>query len=105
MGVAAVGTGVSFVRATTSCVTNASLNVEVGVIGTAVFVFSMTGGRGVSVAARVGTGEEVAGMPPRGVGVAYCPHNEAFPLHADAVNKKDAAIKKLISRFTEEVRW
>jgi hypothetical protein len=44
-------------------------------------------------------GDEVGGMPPSGVGVAYCPHNEAFPPQ-DAI-KKVAGIKKLISRFTK----
>jgi hypothetical protein len=49
-------------------------------------------------------GVAVGGMPPGAVGVAYCPHNEAFPLLQDA-SKKDAAIIQLIIRFTKEVRW
>ena len=50
----------------------------------------------------VGTtaGEAVGGSPPNGVGVTYCPHKDAFPVQE--ASKKEAAIKKLISRFTKK---
>jgi len=95
----AVGTGVFSVSEATSCVTNASLNVDVGVTGSTV---SMTKGLmvvGVVVAMTAGAGAEVGGTPPNGVGVMYCPHKEAFP--AQDASKNEAAIKKLISRFTK----
>jgi hypothetical protein len=57
---------------------------------------------GVDVRVKVGAGDAVRVAPPRAVGVAYCPHREAFPAHAEAASKKDAAIRKLISRFTKE---
>jgi hypothetical protein len=47
----------------------------------------------------MGTRVEVGGMPPGGVGVKYCPHNEAFPVQ-DA-SKNDATIIEPISRFTK----
>ena len=58
---------------------------------------------GIAIVVVAGAGEEVGGTPPNGVGVAYCPHNEAFPPQADS--KKEAAIKELISRFTKIIRW
>jgi hypothetical protein len=54
---------------------------------------------GVVVATTAGAGETVGEFPPDAVGVAYCPHKEAFPTQ-DA-SKKETAIKKLISRFTK----
>jgi hypothetical protein len=45
-----------------------------------------------------GIGVDVGGMPPSGVGVKYCPHNEEFPPHE--ASKNDAAIMKLMNRFT-----
>jgi hypothetical protein len=60
---------------------------------------------GVCVATTTtGVGEDVGKTPPGAVGVAYCPHRDAFPPHADVASKKEAAIKKLVSRFTREVR-
>jgi hypothetical protein len=76
------------------------LNVGVG-IGVLV-MSSGTNGSGVTVAI-TGEGVRVGRIPPGAVGVAYCPHREAFPTQ-DA-SKKEAAIKKLISRFTKGVRW
>jgi hypothetical protein len=68
-------------------------------IGVTVFVTALsTNGLNVSVAI---AGAIEAGIPPSGVGVAYCPHNEAFP--PQAARKKEAAIKKLISRFTRKL--
>jgi len=54
---------------------------------------------GVCVTTTAGAGEDVEGIPPNGVGVAYCPHKEAFP--PQDASKKEAAIKKPISRFTK----
>lgn len=87
------------VREATSWVTNASLNVGVGVTGS---VVAMTKGLmmvGVVVATTAGAGEDVGGSPLNAVGVTYCPHKEAFP--AQEASKKEAAIKKLMSRFTK----
>jgi len=99
VGVLAVGVGVYSGVALPSCVTNASLKVGVGV---AVFeMTSNTNGSGVWVTV-AGTGDEVGRIPPRGVGVVYCPHSEAFP--PQDASKKDAAIKTLISRFTKKIR-
>jgi len=99
VGVFAVGTGVLSVREATSCVMNASLNVGVGIT---VFVTAcVTNGLAGSVA-MAGMEGEVVGTPPSGVGVAYCPHNEAFP--PQDASKKEAAIKALISRFTKLFR-
>ena len=93
-----MGIGVFSVRAATSWVTNASLKVGVGVM---VFVTAaVTNGFAGSVA--TGAEAEAGGTPPSGVGVAYCPHNDALP-PLDASNK-EAAIKKLISRFTKLIR-
>ena len=83
----------------TSCVTNASLNVGIGVAGLTVSITKGLIVVGVVVATTAGAGEEVGGTPPNGVGVIYCPHKEAFP--AQDASKKEAAIKKLISRFTK----
>ena len=58
---------------------------------------------GVWVAAgRVG-GIDVGEAPPSGVGVTYCPHRDAFSPapHAEVASKNDAAIKRLMSRFTK----
>jgi hypothetical protein len=63
---------------------------------------SVTGGGiavGVVVGMITGAGEAVGGSPPSGVGVKYCPHKEAFP--AQEASRKEAAIKKLVSRFTK----
>jgi hypothetical protein len=92
----AVGAAVFSIREAVSSVTNASLNEAVGVTVSA--TASKTDASGVCVGI---TGVDVGGMPPSGVGVRYCPHKEAFPPHAGAANKKDAAIIKLISRFTK----
>jgi hypothetical protein len=47
----------------------------------------------------MGTGVDEGRMPPGGVGVKYCPHNEPFP--AQDANKKDVAIIKPIRYFTK----
>ena len=78
---------------------NAPPNVEAGVTGSTVPTTKGLISVGVCVITTAGAGEEVAGILPDGVGVAYCPHKEAFP--AQDVSKKEAAIKKLISRFTK----
>jgi hypothetical protein len=94
----AAGTEVFSTSELVSCVTNASRKEVVGVTVSA--NASNAFGSGVWVGI-MGTGVEVGGMPPGGVGVKYCPHNEAFPPHAGAASKNDAAIIKLISRFTK----
>jgi hypothetical protein len=38
------------------------------------------------------------------VGVAYCPHSDGLPPHAEADSKNEAVIKRLSSRFTKYVR-
>ena len=53
---------------------------------------------GVSGTYIAGAGEEVGGMPPNGVGVAYCPHRDALPAHE--VVMKETAIKRPRIRFT-----
>jgi hypothetical protein len=95
----AVGAGVFSVSEAASCVTNASLKVDVGVTGSTVLIISGLIVLGVVVAMIVGAGEAVGGTPPKGVGVTYWPHKEAFP--AQDASKNEAAIKKLISRFTK----
>jgi hypothetical protein len=87
------------VRGVTSCVTNASLNVGTGVTESTVPTTKGLIVAGVCVATTAGAGEEVDGFPPNGVGVVYCPHREALP--AQDASKKEAVIKKLISRFTK----
>jgi hypothetical protein len=87
-------------REATSCVTNASLNVGTGVTGSTVSTTNGLIAAGVWVTTTAGAGEAVGGIPPNGVGVVYCPHREAFPAQDDS--KKEAAIKKLISRFTKK---
>jgi hypothetical protein len=91
-----VGTEVFSTSELVSCVTNASLKEAVGVTVSA--IASKAIGSGVCVGI-TGTEVDVGGMPPRGVGVKYCPHKEAFP--AQDARKNDAAIIKLISRFTK----
>ena len=86
----------------TGCVTNASLNVGWGVTGLTVSTTKGLTAVGVCVATIAGAGATVGGFPPGGVGVAYCPHKEAFP--PQDASKKEAAIKILISRFTKGVR-
>ena len=79
--------------------TNASGTVGAGVTES---IGSTTKGltsAGVVVGTTAGAGDEVGGFPPNGVGVAYCPHKEAFP--AQEASKKEAAIKKLMIRFTK----
>ena len=83
----------------TPCVTNASF-ISVGV---GVFVVVMPNARGskgmgVSVRVVVGTGDEVGGTPPNGVGVVYCPHKEAFP--AQDTSMQDEIIRGKRTRFT-----
>ena len=88
--------------AVASWVMKASLNV-----GTGVFVTSRTMelvDTGVCVTAGTVGGTDVVGAPPSGVGVTYCPHKEAVCPLAHAASKNDAAVKRLISRFTNEVR-
>ena len=86
----------------TSWVTNASIKVGVR-IEVAVLAGWVTNTSGVFVAGTlVGAGDEVGGMPPGGVGVAYCPHREAFPPHE--ASKNEAATRKLVNRFTKKVR-
>jgi hypothetical protein len=92
----AVGILVSSAAAVAGWVTNASLNVGVGVV-----VASITKGLivvGVCVTTTAGIGDKV-GIPPGGVGVAYCPHRDAFP--PQEASKKEATMKKLINRFTK----
>jgi hypothetical protein len=96
VGTFAVGTDVFSARAAVSGVTNASLKEGVGV--TVFAAASNAKASGVCVG-MTGMGDEVGGMPPSAVGVAYCPHKDAFPLQ-DA-SKKDAAIIELIRRFTK----
>lgn len=97
VGVLAVGAGVFSVSEVGSCVTNGPLKVGIGVTGSSV---SMTTGLvGVVVATTAGAGVDVGGTPPNAVGVTYCPHREAFP--AQDASKKEAAIKKPMSRFTQ----
>jgi hypothetical protein len=71
-------------------------------LGDAVLVARTTAGVIVGVAVMVGAGEgeDVRVAPLGAVGVAYCPHRDAFP--AQEASKKDAAIRKLVSRFTKE---
>ena len=79
---------------------NASLNVGVGVMAG-----SKTRGMtvsGVCVGTTTGAGDEVGNAPPSGasgVGVTNCPHRDAVP--PQAASKNDAAINRLISRFTK----
>jgi hypothetical protein len=40
----------------------------------------------------------VVGIPPIGVGVWYCPHNDTFPTHAESM---EAEIKRTMARFTD----
>jgi len=80
-------------------VTNASLNVEVGVTGATVSTTKGLITVGVIVATTAGAGEAVGGFPTNAVGVTYCPHKDAFP--AQDASKKEAAINKLMSRFTK----
>jgi len=97
-----VGAGVFSVSEATPLVTKASLKVGCGVAGS---VVSMTKGEivsGVVVATTAGTGDELGTMPPRAVGVAYCPHREVFP--PQDASKKEAAINTLKSLFTKKVR-
>ncbi|RPH74326.1 hypothetical protein EHM76_03740 [bacterium] len=94
-------TGVSTTGEAAASVTNASL--KVGVDITVFVTASITNGREVFVTT-TGAGDVAGGTSPSAVGVAYCPHREAFPPHADAARKKEAAIKKLISRFTKLIR-
>jgi hypothetical protein len=55
---------------------------------------------GATVAVPVaGRREGVGEVPPNGVGVAYCPHREGVP--PQDASRKEAAIKKLIRRFTK----
>ena len=64
----------------TPCVTNASLTrVGVGVFVVVIPDVIGSTGTGVSVGTIVGTGDNVGGTPPNGVGVVYWPHREAFP--------------------------
>jgi hypothetical protein len=100
-----VGVGVGLVsvlstrRAATSGVGDVS-RVTVGK-GVNVVVSSKTKGPGwvgVSDGTTTGIGVEVAGAPPSGVGVRYCPHREALPTQ-DAVIK-ETAINKAESRLT-----
>jgi alkyl hydroperoxide reductase subunit AhpF len=57
---------------------------------------------GLVGSAATGTELEVGGIPPKDVGVAYCPHNDGLLLQ-DA-SKNEVVIKKLISRFTKLIR-
>jgi hypothetical protein len=53
---------------------------------------------GVSGTKIAGAGEDVGAVPPSGVGVAYCPHKDAFPRHEPPA--KDTAIRRPRIRFT-----
>jgi hypothetical protein len=76
---------------------NASLNVGVGVI--VLVTAAVTNGLvGSGVPVRIAA--EVVGIPPSGVGVAYCPHKDVV-LPPQAASKKEVVIKKLISLFTK----
>lgn len=79
-------------------VTN-ELNNEVGV--------AVSGGVGVAVALTEtislgvvsATGKSMIGLPPMGVGVSYCPHNDVLlPPHEERM--KVARIKMVVTRFT-----
>lgn len=76
-----------------------ALNREVGV--------AVSGGVGVTVALAgtislgvvSATGKSMIGLPPLGVGVSYCPHNDVLlPPHEERI--KVARIKKVVTRFT-----
>ena len=100
VGAVTVAVGVlSKITAATSGVGDASA-VKVGG-GVAVTVSSTTNGTGrvgVSDGTTAGAGVDVKTDPPRGVGVAYCPHRDALPTQ-DAVIK-ETAINKAESRLT-----
>jgi hypothetical protein len=99
-GVGAVAVGVpSKTTDATSGVGDASI-VKVGSI-VGVIVSSTTNGLsrvGVSDGTTAGAGVDVRTGPPRGVGVAYCPHRDALPTQ-DAVIK-ETAINKTESLLT-----
>ena len=61
-------------------------------------------GSAVCVGRRVGGGAKVGVAPPSGVGVAYCPHSDGLPPHAEDASMNEATIKRLIARFTKYVR-
>jgi hypothetical protein len=100
VGVLVVGRGVLSVKDATSWVMKASLNVGVGI--TVLVTTGVTNGLVGSIVA-AGAELEIVGIPPSGVGVAYCPHNDVVLLPQDA-SKKEVVIKKLISRFTKSIR-
>ena len=101
VGLFAAGAVVLVLRAATSCVTNAALNVGVTVLASS--NVGWTNGVDVSATTVGGIGDEVGTAPPSGVGVVYCPHSAAFPPQ-DTI-KKEAVIRKTMSRFTKQVRW
>ena len=84
----------------TSSVTKASLvMVEVGAINSAdSLTTNGPNAVGVSETKIAGAGEDVDVVPPSGVGVAYCPHKDAFPTHEAPA--KDTATKSPRIRFT-----
>ena len=65
--------------------------------GGGVGVFSIAG---VSAINTSGCGDAKSGIPPSGVGVWYCPHNDALPMQDDI--RKDAITEKMTIRFTNE---
>jgi len=58
-------------------------------------------GAGVSVTMIAGTGEELGAAPPGGVGVMYCPHNDAFPIQD--VSIVDVMMRRMTARFTKRI--
>jgi len=44
------------------------------------------GNTNTSVGTKVGSGVDVSGIQPKGVGVEYCPHKDAFPTHDERMN-------------------
>jgi hypothetical protein len=99
-GVGAVGVGVISKTTDATSAVGEAATVKVGsMVG--VIVFSTTNGLsrpGVLDGTTAGAGVEVGIEPPRGVGVAYCPHRDALPTQ-DAVIK-ETAINKTESRLT-----
>jgi hypothetical protein len=94
-----VGVDSIFTTEATSCVTNAlNSDVGVGVDGKGRGV-GVPISAGVSVTKTSGCTDAVSGIPPRGVGVWYCPHNDALPMQEDI--KKDARVEKMMIRFTK----
>ena len=82
-----------------SCVTNASLNVGVGVTVASTAKGMSVAGVSVGIVVGTGDGNNVGVAPPSGVGVAYRPHSVGLP--PQEARRKDAAIRTLVRRFTK----